>query len=270
MSEYIPVTTTHTDELFLKCLGYEDNPELAHWGPGYRDYCILHYVVRGSGFFNGQKVLENQGFFISGNQLHEYHSDTENPWNYFWLIFSPELAEKYVLPIIKMNSNNLFTFSFKGSLMNLCQNIFHEHTCLSNTQALSYFFKLMSLHESFAELQPRTSIQHVTKAKLYIENNFNKNITVRDVAREIFVNERYLYNLFMKYEKISIKDYINLQRYSHACELLSNTNLAINDIAQSVGYHDVFAFSKFFTKQTGLSPTKYREYIMRPVNNQEP
>jgi two-component system response regulator YesN len=151
--------------------------------------------------------------------------------------------------------------------MNLCQNVFHEHTCLSNTQALSYFFKLISLHDSFAELQPHTSIQHVTKAKLYIENNFNKNITVRDVAREIFVNERYLYNLFMKYEKISIKDYINLQRYSHARELLSNTNLAISDIAQSVGYHDVFAFSKFFAKQAGLSPTKYRESIIHPINN---
>ena len=265
MGKYLPVTFQATDDLYIKCMGYEEISELAHWGPGYREHCILHYVVRGSGFFNGHQVFENQGFFISDNQLHEYHSDTDNPWNYFWLIFSSELAEKYVYPLIKMNSDNIFTFPFKGALLNLCQNIFHEYTCLSNMQALSYFFKLMSLHESLAELQPRTSFQHVTKAKLYIENNFNKNITVRDVAREIFVNERYLYNLFMKYEKVSIKDYINLQRYSHACELLSNTQLAINEIAHSVGYHDVFAFSKFFTKQGGLSPTKYRESILSSV-----
>lgn len=136
--------------------------------------------------------------------------------------------------------------------MQFCQNIFNEHTCLSNMQALSYFFKLMSLHESFTELQPGISSQHVIKAKLYIENNFNKNITVSDVAKEIFVNERYLYNLFIKYENISIKEYINRQRYTMACELLANTSLSVSEIAQSVGYTDVFAFSKFFQSRQVL------------------
>lgn len=259
MSEYMPVERPINDCLFIRNLGFEDKPELAHWGPGYRNYCILHYVVRGSGYINNHKVMENQGFFIYNNQLHEYHSDSENPWNYFWIIFSRDLAEKYVLPLIKLDSNNIFSYHFKGNLMKLCQKIFNEHTCLSHMQALSYFFKLMSLHESFTEVQPCVSAQHVTRAKMYIENNFNKNITVHEVAKELYVNERYLYNLFIKYEKISIKEYINLQRYSLACELLANTRLPISEIAQSVGYHDIFAFSKFFSKKNGLSPSKYRE-----------
>ena len=262
MSEYLPVAY-HTDDcLFIKSLGYENNPALAHWGPGYRNCCILHYIVSGSGYFNGQKVCENQGFFISDNALHEYHSDAADPWNYFWLIFSAEIAEKYVLPVLNLDADNIFSFHFKGKLMKMYQSLFQEHTGLTHMQALGFFFKLMSLHESLIDFQSCVSAQYVEKAKLYIENNFNKNITVSDVAKEIYVNERYLYNLFIKYEGISIKEYINLQRFSMACELLTGTYLSISEIAQSVGYSDVLAFSKFFSKRAGISPSKYRSALI--------
>lgn len=258
MSEYLQVAFHENDCLFVKSLGYENNPAFAHWGPGYRDYCILHYVISGSGFFNGKKVSENQGFFISNNLLHEYHSDTENPWNYVWIIFSEEIARKYVLPIVRLDCDNIFQFHFKGKLMKMFQNVFDEYTFLSHVQALEIFFRLISLHETSIESQPRISAQYVWKAKSYIENNFNKNITVSDVAKEVYVNERYLYNLFMRYENISVKEYINLQRYTQACELLTNTYLSVSEIAWSVGYNDVLAFSKFFSKKAGVSPSKYR------------
>lgn len=263
MSEYLPVTYDSNDCLFVKCMGYENHSALAHWGPGYRNHCILHYVVSGSGYFNGKKVCENQGFFISDNQLQEYHSDTDNPWNYFWIIFSKEAAEKYVLPVLKPDSAHIFQFRFKGKLLKMCQNIFSERSCLSHTQALSIFFHLISLHEAAAESCSCISIQHVQNAKLYIEYNFNKKITVSDVAEKIHVNERYLYNLFIKYEGISPKEYINQQRYSMACELLVNTHLSISEIAYSVGFPDVCTFSKFFAKGKKLSPTKYREVYMQ-------
>ena len=126
MSEYLPVTYDDNDCLFVKCMGYEDHADLAHWGPGYRSHCILHYVVSGCGYFNGEKVCENQGFFIFDNQMQEYHSDTENPWNYFWIIFSREAAEKYVLPVLKLDASHVFRFCFKGKLIKMCQNVFSE------------------------------------------------------------------------------------------------------------------------------------------------
>ena len=130
---------------------------------------------------------------------------------------------------------------------------------MSHTQALGFFFNLISLHESVAESSSCISIQHVANAKLYIEYNFNKKITVRDVAEKVHVNERYLYNLFVKYEGVSPKEFINQQRYAMACELLANTALTISEIAYSVGFPDVCTFSKFFAKGKKMSPTKYRE-----------
>ena len=258
MSQYLPVSLNPSDSLYVKSIGFESNSSLAHWGPGQRNYCILHYVVKGSGYFNGQKVTDNQGFFISSNQLHEYHSDKENPLNYFWIIFSDAMAEKYVLPIVQPNTQNIFDYKHKEKLTRLYNGIFREHTYLSHTQALGFFFKLIELHESVEISSPSISVQHVQKAMLYIENNFNKHITVRDIADYLHLNERYLYNLFIRYKDFSPKEYIERKRYDLACELLSTGSFSITEIAHAVGFPDVCSFSRFFSKRAGISPTKYK------------
>ena len=101
-------------------------------------------------------------------------------------------------------------------------------------------------------------LQHVKNAKSYIEYNFDKKITVGDVAATVHVDERYLYNLFIKYEGVSPKEYINRQRYAMACRLLTGTALTVSEIAYATGFADVCTFSRFFAKGMGMSPTKYR------------
>ena len=97
MSDFRSALHPAGEPLFLYSVGYEDQPSLAHWGPGRRDYCILHYVTRGKGLFNGREVHAGQGFYIHAGQMHEYHADAREGWNYFWMILSEELAKRYVL-----------------------------------------------------------------------------------------------------------------------------------------------------------------------------
>lgn len=259
MSDYIPVNFDETDELYIRCIGYEDYPELAHWGPGYRNYGILHYVVKGTGYYNDHTVSAGHGFFIAPNQLHEYHSDASDPWHYFWVIFSDKMAEKYVLPVLRPDANGIFTFDYHGKLEKSFEGIFDRYRNLSHTRALGFFFRLLSLQEAVEPSDMSLPAQHVEKAKLYIENNFNKGISVRNVADNVHINERYLYNLFIQYERTSPKEYIDSQRYQLACDLLLHTRLSISEIACSAGFADVCTFSKFFSKKSGQSPTAYRE-----------
>lgn len=259
MGVYLPVSFDPSDPLFVRCLGIEDDPAQARWGPGYRDYYILHYVLGGKGYFNDAPVSVDQGFFISSHQLQEYHSDTEKPWNYFWIIFSEAFAQKYVLPILKPDDRHIFSYNFRGKLQNLWLNVLQSRSCLSHTEALSLLFHLISLHESAGEPGPGSPpLQHVKDAKSYIEYNFDKKISVGDVAAAVHVDERYLYNLFIKYEGISPKEYINRQRYAMACRLLTSTSLTVSEIAYATGFADVCTFSRFFAKGMGMSPTKYR------------
>jgi hypothetical protein len=71
MGEYRSAAQLYEDPAAVYSMGYEDHPERARWGPGQRNYCILHYVTRGKGLFNGREVHAGQGFYIHAGQMHE-------------------------------------------------------------------------------------------------------------------------------------------------------------------------------------------------------
>lgn len=54
------------------------------------------------------------------------------------------------------------------------------------------------------------------------------------------------------------EEYLLIYRMKIASKLLLDTSLTIQDIANKVGYSDVFTFTKAFKRHTGKSPSTYR------------
>lgn len=246
------------DEMSVYSMDYEDVPERAHWGAGRRNYCILHYVTHGNGWFCGRAVRGGQGFYIHSGQMHEYHADKKEGWNYFWMIFSEGLAKKYVLPHIPIDENGIFSADFIGRLKLERARIFAVKKPMSSMQALSAFFSVLALHEGQAAISGSLPLAHIAGAKLFIENNMGRRLTVREVAQELCIDDRYLYNLFRKYEGMSVKAYIDRCRTDYARALMEQENLSISEIAHRMYFEDVCTFSKFFRAHTGISPSGYR------------
>lgn len=260
---FLSVLYDKKDSLYVRSIGYENNSSLAHWGPGKREYGILHYVLQGEGYFNGEKVGNNQGFYISPSQLHEYRSDTNNPWKYFWIILSKELAEKYVTTYINPDGKGIFSYNFADNLLESYNALTSENNYeISHTDALAFFFKLLSFHSKNEKEVFSYRANHVALAKEFIDKNYQKKITVRDVADAIHIDDRYLYNLFVKYENCSPKQYMEKKKIKSAKFLLENTMLSVKEISNSLGFDDVSFFSGFFKRQTGLSPTAYRYKVL--------
>lgn len=258
MGGYRSAAQPADDPAAVYSMGYEAQPERARWGPGQRNYCILHYVTQGKGLFNGREVHAGQGFYIHAGQMHEYHADAREGWNYFWMILSEELAKKYVLPYVEMDEDGIFRAEFAGRLAVERQRIFAEKRPLGRMEALSIFFSVMSMHEKSRQTGGGVPLAHLSSAKVLIENSFGRRLTVKEVAHEIAIDDRYLYNLFVKYERISPKEYIDRCAVNNACALLTGSGMNISEIAAQLGFEDVCTFSKFFKKRTGFSPTGYR------------
>ena len=269
LSNYISVNYPDLEELHIRSIGYDNSARLTCLGPRQRDYCMLHYVMEGVGYYNNNRVAAGQGFFTPTRLYHDYHSSKDQPWQYFWINISTELAEKYAIPTINPSDEGIFRFDFHDKLMHLAKQIFRQTLPISNNEALGYFFFLMSLHESESGNLLRTPSIHVRNAKDYVMNNLSKRITVCDVADAIHINDRYLYNLFVKYEGITPKAYIDAQKISIASALLRDTELSVNDVAMSVGFEDLCIFSKFYRRGTGLSPTEYRKSHAAPPKNDD-
>lgn len=54
-------------------------------------------------------------------------------------------------------------------------------------------------------------------------------------------------------------------RLARARQLLAETGLTISQIAEALGFRDVFFFSRQFTQRTGQTPTAYRAALSRPI-----
>ncbi len=95
--------------------------------------------------------------------------------------------------------------------------------------------------------------------KTYLENNYEKNITITQAALNFNISRAYLRNLFYNENGMSPQEYLINLRLRRAEFLLMNNEYSITKVAMAVGYNDVLQFSRIFKKHNGVSPTDYRK-----------
>lgn len=97
----------------------------------------------------------------------------------------------------------------------------------------------------------------VKKAKQYILENFNKDISLEDVADKVFLNPSYLSRNFKQHTGESFTDFLTRTRIGKAEELLGQRRYKLYEICSMVGYKDSKYFSKVFKLYTGYTPKEY-------------
>ncbi len=95
--------------------------------------------------------------------------------------------------------------------------------------------------------------------KDYIDQNYNKEICIEDLAAMVYVSTYGLVHQFKRVAKISPIQYQIHVRITEAKKYLLATSYSIREIGETVGYPDGAYFSQIFKKHTGYSPQRYRE-----------
>ena len=101
----------------------------------------------------------------------------------------------------------------------------------------------------------------VKNALAYIQENYNKKISLSEVAENTFVSQWHLSKLLNKHLEKSFSEILNSIRIDKAKELLKDPSLRIGDIAEAVGFLDMAHFSRVFKKIEGISANEYRNKI---------
>ncbi|NCC43716.1 MAG: response regulator [Clostridia bacterium] len=99
----------------------------------------------------------------------------------------------------------------------------------------------------------------VQAAVSYIEDHYNENISVNDLAERFGMSPNYFSSIFKKEMKQSAVNYLTRIRLKQAERLLGESDMNVVDIARQVGYEDGQYFFRVFKKHTGMTPLKYRE-----------
>ena len=118
------------------------------------------------------------------------------------------------------------------------------------------------LLEKIREQQKTRGNRIVQNACEYILANLgNPSLGLQSVCDHVELSGPYFSHLFKEETGIGLNSYITVQRIRFAEELLSNSEIKIEEIAKQAGFSTVNYFSKVFKKETGTSPGQYRKNL---------
>ncbi len=107
------------------------------------------------------------------------------------------------------------------------------------------------------EVSGKTSNKLIQAVKDRVANNYDKEITLADIAESLYVNRNYLSQLFKRVTGETFVTYLNKYRIELAKEKLREGHYMVYEVSEMVGYQNPTYFSQVFKSITGVSPSEY-------------
>lgn len=102
------------------------------------------------------------------------------------------------------------------------------------------------------------SIQKLLPVLEYINENYNKDLTLDTVSGEFGLNPSYFSRMFKRTVGIGYTEYLNYVRIIRSEKLLRSTDMSVLDIALEVGFSSVSYFNRVFKKIKNCTPSVYK------------
>ena len=117
---------------------------------------------------------------------------------------------------------------------------------------------LLALTQAVSERYlPTEKQQKIAPAIEYISQHYNENLTNDTLATACGMSTVYFRKLFTRVLGVSPIAYARKLRIEKAKEMLRSDYGTLSDVALSLGYSDLYDFSRDFKKHTGVAPSKF-------------
>ena len=234
------------------------------------DVFALYYVARGKGVYTlgASKYPASAGdvFAVYPNTLIKCRSDTKKPWSLYSVSFDGIDARLLLNAANFQPKAPLRRLEEKGAeaLVTIMKGFYdlRDKSLFGSILSTATLHLLMSLLVRTASWNPAdmpsgwTATVHFQKALKYIENNYQRTVTVDDIADHVCVSRSRLYQIFKQQIFMSPQQYLTEYRLREARNLLEKRAGSVKEIAQAVGIEDSQYFSRVFKQFTGKSPTE--------------
>lgn len=104
----------------------------------------------------------------------------------------------------------------------------------------------------------------VNFVKQYIEENWDQEVKLRDLATTLYMSEDYIGRLFKNETGKVFSQYLTEVRMDHALAMVRDTNKKVTEIALSTGYNSTSNFIAAFRRTFGATPMAMREQYAAP------
>ncbi len=126
---------------------------------------------------------------------------------------------------------------------------------------LAEIIAILSRRESldYSSAKPDGTVNSILE---YVNKNYDSIASLDDIAGNFRITKPYMCNIFKKETTVTISQYLNSVRITHACELLKSSRKSITDIAMTCGYSSPMYFCKVFKSIVNMTPNNYRKLVL--------
>jgi len=161
------------------------------------------------------------------------------------ILFSRETILSLAPRLLALNEKNGF-----DSVLEL-MSILHDLSISRNIRTLS--------NATFANEHFSYNSRRIEKAFQYMYNNYDKTVTLSEVARLVNMTEVSFSRFMKKRTGNTFIDSLNEIRLGHASKKLIDTTHSIAEISYHCGFNNISNFNRIFKKKKGCTPKEFRE-----------
>lgn len=171
----------------------------------------------------------------------------------FWCDSTTDESERYeeLRKVMKKLLNHYL--STEGGVANFG----HIALCYQVMDLLSVHFLVRAVDKENLDDKERFE-ERIVQIDNYIRANYNKPISLKDLAEKLYLSNGYLSRFFKKNYGMSFAEYLSDIRLYYAVDELLYTNMPITRIAYDNGFASVAVFNKLFKKTYGDTPSAMR------------
>ena len=232
------------------------------------EYQVI-YITKGSGYFESEQL--NRCEVHAGSVLllfpgvwHRYHPDSNTGWTEYYLGFKGSYIDQLVkhkffskdLPVMKVGKNKVIKHLFQEvfDLVKQEKSGYQQNASgilVNLLGKIVYFSKNNAFDGEMVAL--------VEKSKSLLNTQASGEVDWNELSNTLGISYSKFRKIFKSYVGMPPGQYLLQLKVSKARELLLQTNMPLNKIADSLGFRDQYYFNSLFRQKTGLSPGLYRK-----------
>ncbi len=123
--------------------------------------------------------------------------------------------------------------------------------------------------DSKSGVMARRHAERMEKISNIIEDRYNQELTLSDIASELYLSVPYLSRFFENHFGTTFLSYLTDVRLNHAVFLLETTDLTIEDVSGKSGFPNSHSFVQSFKRKYDTLPSVYRRRQKAEAGKQE-
>jgi AraC-like DNA-binding protein len=262
----VPTEFQKQSGLYLLRSGLNQAKPSYNVGPRMIDHYSFHFLIKGTLRLQDEHAsytLEAGTMFcLFPKVTYCYRKASDKALALCWLAFDGALAPS-VVAMMGMNEQRPYAPLTWGQQMRMLHERIHQtmgQNAAFRQQSLFYELlqKLQGSAQSDAAREQSTWLEYCA---LYMQLHYSEALRVEALADEVGVHRSHFSTAFRKHFGQSPKQYLTAIRMAKALELVNDFQLSIQEIALTVGYPNLYTFTRAFTSYYGEAPTGYRRWM---------